>query len=39
MSANLKISRKILKGDGQAYIRALKSKRESAIFAGASRKW
>ena len=39
ISANLKLSHKILKGDGEAFIRTLKSKRESAIFAGASRKW
>ncbi|UCD55294.1 MAG: hypothetical protein JSV93_00415 [Candidatus Omnitrophota bacterium] len=39
ISANLKLSHKILKGEGEAFIRSLKSKRESAIFAGAARKW
>ena len=39
ISANLKLSHKILKGDGEAFIRTLKSKRQSAIFAGASRRW
>ena len=39
IGANLKLSHKILKGGGQAYLRALKSKRESAIFAGVSRRW
>ena len=35
MRATLKLSRKILKGDGEAFLRILKSGRESAIFAGA----
>ena len=39
ISANLKLSHKILKGDGEAFIRGLKSKRECAIFAGAARRW
>ncbi len=39
ISASLKLSHKILKGEGEAFIRGLKSKRESAIFAGAARRW
>ncbi|MGB2706235.1 MAG: hypothetical protein WBC74_05225 [Candidatus Omnitrophota bacterium] len=39
ISANLKLSRRILKGEGQAFVRALKSKRESAVCAGAAFKW
>ncbi len=39
ISANLKLSHKVLKGDGEAFIRGLKSKRESAIFTGAARRW
>jgi hypothetical protein len=35
----LELSHKILKGDGEAFLRALKSKRESAIYAGAGRRW
>ena len=34
ITANLKLSRKILKGDGETFVRALKSKRESAVFVG-----
>ena len=36
---NVKLSRKILKGGGEAFVRALKSKRESAVYAGAAWKW
>lgn len=36
---NLRLSRKILKGDGQLFFRFLKSSRESAIFVGAGRRW
>ena len=36
---NVKLSRKILKGDGEAFIRALKSNRESAVYAGAAWRW
>lgn len=39
ISANLKLSRRILKGEGQAFLRALKSERESAVYAGAVFKW
>ena len=37
--ATLKVSHKILKGDGKAFLRILKSRRESAIFAGAGLQW
>ncbi|MBL7155617.1 MAG: hypothetical protein ISS90_00565 [Candidatus Omnitrophica bacterium] len=36
---DVKLSHKILKGDGEAFIRALKSNRESAIYAGAACRW
>ena len=39
ISASLKLSHKILKGEGEVFIRGLKSKRESAIFAGSARRW
>jgi len=39
IGVNLEISRKTLKGDGEAFIRALKSGRESSIYAGTARRW
>ncbi|MFC1480248.1 hypothetical protein ACFL5Y_02230 [Candidatus Omnitrophota bacterium] len=39
IDVNLKLSQKILKGDGEAFVRLLKSKRESAVYAGAAWKW
>ncbi|MFH1698239.1 MAG: hypothetical protein ABH882_04240 [Candidatus Omnitrophota bacterium] len=36
---NVELSHKILKGDGEAFIRALKSNRESAVYAGAAWRW
>ncbi len=35
IGAELKLSHKILKGDGQAFLRLLKSRREFAVLAGA----
>lgn len=35
----LKLSRDILKGDGEAFLRALASRRESAVYAGATWRW
>ncbi|MFH0913601.1 MAG: hypothetical protein V1884_04915 [Candidatus Omnitrophota bacterium] len=39
LGAELELSRKILKGDGQAFLRLLKSKEESAVLIGAGRRW
>ena len=39
MGIDLELSRKIVKGDGKAFIRAIKSSRESAIYLGVARKW
>ena len=39
ISANLKLSHKILKGDGVAFLKALRSKGEIALFAGAACRW
>ena len=39
IGAELKLSHKILKGDGQAFLRLLKSKRESAVLVGAGWGW
>ena len=39
IGATLKLSHRILKGDGQAFLRLLKSKREFAIYAGAGWRW
>ena len=39
IGAELRLSHKILKGDGEAFLRGLKSKREAAIFAGAGWRW
>lgn len=35
----VELSRKILKGDGQAFLRFLKSKPESAILIGVGFRW
>jgi len=39
MGVSLELSRKILKGDGEAFIRLLKSNKESAVYAGAAWRW
>jgi len=39
IGAELELTHKILKGDGQAFLRLLKSKRESAVLVGAGRRW
>lgn len=39
IGVNLKLSRKMLKGNGEAFLRLLKKKRESAIFIGAGKRW
>lgn len=35
----IKLSHEILKGDGQAFLRLLKSQKEAAIYAGAAWRW
>jgi hypothetical protein len=39
LGAELKLSHEILKGDGEAFLRALTSRRETAIYAGAAWRW
>ncbi|MCX5666075.1 MAG: hypothetical protein NT036_03390, partial [Candidatus Omnitrophica bacterium] len=39
IGANLELSHKILKGDGEAFLRVLRSNRESAVYAGAGLRW
>jgi hypothetical protein len=39
MGVALELSRKILKGDGEAFLRLLGSRGESAIYAGAAWRW
>jgi len=39
LSVELKISRKLLKPGGEAFLRAMTSRRESAIYAGAAWRW
>jgi len=39
MGVSLELSRKIFKGDGEAFLRLLKSNKESAIYAGAAWRW
>jgi hypothetical protein len=39
IGGELKLSHKILKGDGQAFLRFLKSKEETAILIGAGFRW
>ena len=36
---NLELSHKIIKGDGEAFLRVLKSRQEAAIYAGAAWRW
>ncbi|MDP3791764.1 MAG: hypothetical protein Q8R38_06965 [Candidatus Omnitrophota bacterium] len=36
---NLELARKIFEGDGEAFLRALASRKESAIYAGAAWRW
>jgi hypothetical protein len=39
IGVSLKLSHKILKGDGEAFLRILKERGESAVYAGAAWKW
>jgi hypothetical protein len=39
IGAELELSHKILKGDGEAFLRVLKTSGESAIYAGAAWRW
>lgn len=39
IGVQLKLSRRMLKGDGEAFLRLLKSKRESAVLVGAGKRW
>lgn len=39
IGVQLKLSRKMLKGDGEAFLRLLKSSKESAVFVGAGKRW
>ena len=39
IGASLELSHKILKGDGEAFLRVLASRNESAIYAGAAWRW
>jgi hypothetical protein len=39
MGVKVELSHKILKGDGEAFLRLLKQNRESAIYAGAAWRW
>ena len=39
IGATLELSRKLLKGDGQVFLRVLKTKREATIYAGAGWRW
>ncbi|MFH1381039.1 MAG: hypothetical protein ABIH57_02580 [Candidatus Omnitrophota bacterium] len=39
IGATLKMSRKILKGSGEIFLQILKSRRESALYAGSAWKW
>ncbi len=39
LGLQLKLSRKLLKGAGQAFLKLLKSKKESAIYAGGAWRW
>jgi len=39
LGMELKLSRKLLRGDGEAFIKLLKDKKEAAIYVGAGWKW
>ena len=39
IGVTIELSRKILKGDGEAFLRVLASKGESAVYAGAAWRW
>ena len=39
IDATLELSHKIMEGDGEIFLRALSSRRESAIYAGAAWRW
>lgn len=39
IGASLELSHKVLKGDGQIFLRALKDSRESAVYAGGAWNW
>jgi hypothetical protein len=39
MGVTLELSRKLLHGDGEAFLRLLKSNRESAVWAGGAWRW
>jgi hypothetical protein len=39
MGVELELSHKIFKGDGEAFMRLLKSNRESAVYTGAAWRW
>ncbi|MGB2598993.1 MAG: hypothetical protein WBB86_00215 [Candidatus Omnitrophota bacterium] len=39
LGVDLKLSRKMLEGDGEAFLRLLGSKQQSSIYAGAAWKW
>ena len=39
LGIDLELSRKILEGDGEAFLRMLATCRESAIYAGAAWQW
>jgi len=39
IGVDIKLSHKMLKGDGEAFLRVLKSRRESGVFVGAGKRW
>lgn len=39
LGVELELSRKMLKGDGEAFLRMLASRREAAVYAGAAWRW
>lgn len=39
IGVRLKLSRRMLKGDGEAFLALLKSSKESAVFIGAGKRW
>jgi hypothetical protein len=39
IGASLELSHKLITGDGQLFLRALKDSRETAVFVGSAWKW
>ena len=39
LGLELKLSRKLLRGDGEAFLKLLKDKKEASVYVGAAWRW